>query len=102
MVRRRSMALSASGVPHAGMANRLSVNMAPGDSSTVVGSEHAEKRWSDQSAGVGYYNGAEGVVRRSSVMKEPITVSDEEERLESDLEIARRNSRDHAVLQRAS
>lgn len=104
MVRRRSMAFSASGIPHDGMGNRLSVSM-PADSSTAVGSE-AEKRWSSQSNNVvNYYSGAgvePGVVRRSSVMKDQMSLSDEEERLESDLEVARRNSREHATLQRAS
>jgi hypothetical protein len=106
MVRRRSMAFSASGIPHDGMGNRLSVSMpGNGESSTAVGSE-AEKRWSSQPNNVGNYysnGGVEpGVARRSSVMKDQMSLSDEEERLESDLEVARRNSRDHATLQRAS
>ena len=104
MVRRRSMALSASGIPHDGMGNRLSVSMPAGESSTAVGSDtnaYGEKRWSNQSGAAGYY-GAEPVGRRSSVMKDGVGMEDEEERLEADLAMARRNSREHAILQRAS
>lgn len=103
MVRRRSMALSASGIPHDGFGNRLSVNMPAGESSTAVGSDNLEKRWSNASYAGGYYNnptGGVGVDRRSSVMKDGL--GEEEERLDNELETARRNSREHAVVQRAS
>lgn len=96
------MAFSASGIPHDGMGNRLSVNMGREESLTAVGSESGtkEKRWSSQSSGGGYY--IDPAVRRSSMMKDPIKLDDDEERLDTDLAIARRNSRDHAILQRAS
>lgn len=70
----------------------------------MVGSESKlEKRWSmqDMAPTGGRYHNEPQTQRRSSMMKDS-HVGDEEERLEADLEIARRNSRDHAFLQRAS
>lgn len=120
MVRRRSMALSA-----AGGIDRLSVSPDQMGSNTLVASDggEREKRWSDASFG-GYHFGDQtqqgqtkgsGGAKRSSILKEPVhgpaqgsveaqaqLELDEEERLDAELRTARRNSRDHVTMHRAS
>lgn len=101
MVRRRSMAMSAAGVQNDGRGNRLSVQ---GD--IIPLSDDEKKRWSlasnnDMSsqshnsymAGLGF--APQG--KRSSASH-----GDEEERLDDRLAAARRNSIEHATVQRAS
>lgn len=87
MVRRRSMALSAAGA--AGRGSSLGVNV-----------EKGSGRWSD----VPEYNGAQGVNAggaagyRGSMVKDPRY--EDEERLEAELDLAKRHSRDQEMMVR--
>jgi hypothetical protein len=93
MVRRRSMALSAAGAAGGNLhsdglshVNSLGVN---------IDKENARDRWSD----VPEYtnpNGNHAAGNRGSMIKDPYY--GEQERLEADLELAKRNSRDQEMM----
>jgi hypothetical protein len=90
MVRRRSMAMSGINVEEGGRVSSLSVD---------VEKHNGGKRWSDAPE---YRQEAPSQYdRRESMVKDPH--HDEEERLDHDLELARRNSRgQEMMLRRAS
>lgn len=90
MVRRRSMALSAAGInPDKHEGPRGSTSTLGYNSDIKNGSQ----RWSDAP----HYPVASGFAKRSSMVK----IMGEEERLEEELERARRNSRDQDMVRRA-
>jgi hypothetical protein len=101
MVRRRSMALSAAGInpnPNSSSNSNPSkegVNMRGSTSSLGYNSDikNGSQRWSD----VPDYPVASGFAKRSSMVK----IMGDEEKLEEELERARRNSRDQDMVRRA-
>ena len=117
MLRRRSMAMTAAGVPTDGRGNRLS---SVGDIIPITDDE--KKRWSSVSSDVGkdgsYLTGlglgsqSTDAQRQNRVyhaqghqlnQRLPVQYDKEaEEHLDDRLELARRNSIDHAAIKRAS
>lgn len=87
MVRRRSMAMSGVNVDHEGRVSTLGVD---------VEKNNGDKRWSN--APEYRQNATSQAGHRGSMIKDPNY--GEEERLDEDLELAKRNSRDQEMMVR--